>query len=141
MTFGNNGARHYPANPREGFADDEASLEEDFAGDDGDPHAEIAHLETQIEQLSERLERCRKIRLISLIAIGAGAAWLVAALVGLVPSDMTVLLVAMSAVIGGIVGFGSNTTTTAEVMAAMREAEARRAQLIAMLDLRVVGES
>jgi hypothetical protein len=36
--------------------------------------------------------------------------------------------------------YGSNTTTSQEIDAAIRDAEADRAELIGMLKLRVVGE-
>ena len=112
--------------------------DENILGEDDDPHAEIARLETRIEELAEALERCRKIRLFSLAAMIGGAIWMAGATVGLFGFEPVGMIAAISAVIGGIVGFGSNTTTTKEVVGKLRKAEARRAELISMLTLRVV---
>jgi hypothetical protein len=108
--------------------------------EDDDPHAEIARLEAEIERLAERRERCRKFILAGRIAIAGGALWIVAALVGAVSFDPAAMVAAISAVIGGIVIYGSNQTTAEEIAADMKEAEAMRAQIIGALRLRVVGE-
>jgi hypothetical protein len=108
--------------------------------EDESPHVRIARLEARIDELSESLERCRKIRLFSQIAVAGGAIWIVAATLGAVGFDPVAMIAAISAVIGGVVGFGSNTTTTKEVAAAIKETEALRAELIAGLDLRLVGD-
>jgi hypothetical protein len=42
-------------------------------------------------------------------------------------------------VLGGIVVFGSNSSTLEQAMAATRAAELRRSQMIGKIDLRVVG--
>jgi len=107
--------------------------------EDEDPRAEIARLETRIEELSEALERCRKIKLFSQLAIVGGAIWMAGATFGILSFEPIGMIAAISAVIGGIVGFGSNTTTTEEVTAALHAADARRANLISSLELRVVG--
>jgi hypothetical protein len=107
--------------------------------EDEDPRAEIARLETCIEELSEALERCRKIKLFSQLAIAGGAIWMAGATLGILGFDPVGMIAAIAAVIGGIVGFGSNTTTTKEAAGAMKAAEARRAELISALQLRVVG--
>ena len=41
--------------------------------------------------------------------------------------------------VNGVVGFGSNSTTSKQTMAAMKDAEALRAKLIGLIDLRMVG--
>jgi len=98
--------------------------------DDGDALEQIARVEMQIDELSDAAARCRKIRLISQIAIVAGGTWLVVTAIGVIGSDPIDLMAAISGVIGGIVMYGSNTTTWREVHAAMKNAEAARAALI-----------
>jgi hypothetical protein len=59
-------------------------------------------------------------------------------LAGVITSDPTVALGAIAAIIGGIVLFGSNTSTLEQATAALKAAEADRAELIGRIDLRVV---
>jgi hypothetical protein len=108
--------------------------------EDGDPRDQIARLESQLEELAEALARCRKIKLISQIAIAGGGIWLLAVTIGVIGFDPMAMMAAISGVIGGTVMYGSNTTTSREIDAAMAEAEARRTKLIGGLELRVVGE-
>ncbi len=105
-----------------------------------DPHAEIARLEAEIEERSEAIERCRKVILISKTAALGGALAIALLLVGIIRPDATVLMIAIAAVLGGAVGLGSTTTTAGQLAAAIKDAEARRAQLIGMIDLTVVGD-
>jgi hypothetical protein len=111
-----------------------------FKTEDGDPRDQIARLEMRLEELAETMTRCRKIKLISQIAIAGGGIWLLAVMIGIIGFNSVTLMAAISAVIGGTVVYGSNTTTSREVDTAMNEAEAQRAALIESLDLRVVGE-
>jgi hypothetical protein len=108
--------------------------------EDGDPRDQIARLESRLEELAEALARCRKIKLISQIAIAGGGIWLLAVTIGVIGFDPMAMVAAISGVIGGTVMYGSNTTTSREIDAAMAEAEARRTKLIGGLELRVVGE-
>jgi hypothetical protein len=105
---------------------------------DGDPREEIARLEEQIEALAESAERCRKIILFSKAAIAVGGLLMVAVVLAPVRLDPTILIVAIAAVIGGIVGLGSNTRTLQQTAAAMRSAEAQRGELIDEIALRTV---
>jgi hypothetical protein len=107
---------------------------------DGDPRDQIARLESRVEELADAMERCRKIRLISRIAIAAGGLWMLAVAIGLLGFDAMAMMAAISGVIGGTVMYGSNRTTWREVDAAMNDAEAKRAELIGRLELRVVGD-
>ena len=108
--------------------------------EDSDPRDQIARLESRLEELAEALARCRKIKLISQIAIAGGGIWLLAVTIGVIGFDPMAMMAAISGVIGGTVMYGSNTTTSREIDAAMKEAEALRAELIGRLELRVVGE-
>jgi hypothetical protein len=48
---------------------------------------------------------------------------------------------ALAVVIGGIVVFGSNTSTSKQAAVDIKAAEALRAELIGNIDLRLVGEA
>jgi len=108
--------------------------------DGGDLHEQILHIEAHIEELTEIIERCRKIILISKVAIAAGGILILAIIIGAVGFDPTVLIGAIAAVVGGIVVFGSNTSTLKQTSTAMKAAEAHRTELISRMDLRVVGD-
>jgi len=110
------------------------------AMDNDDPHHEIERLEAQIDELAARLASCRKFILVSRIAIVAGAALLVALPLGLIRFDPTVMLAAIAAVLGGIVGWGSNRSTAQEAAAELAALEADRRALIGTMDLHVVTE-
>jgi hypothetical protein len=111
-----------------------------FETEDGDPRDQIAGLELRLEELAESMVRCRKIKLISQIAVAGGGIWLLAVTAGIIGFDPIGMMAAISGMIGGTVMYGSNTATSREVEAAMKEAEALRAELIGRLDLRVVGQ-
>ena len=102
---------------------------------------EIARLETRIEQLSEKLENCRKVSLAARIAVGAGFAIFIIGLVGIVRFDIMVVLASITAVIGGFVLLGSNSSTANEATDEMAKAVTERAALIGSMRLRVVGGS
>jgi hypothetical protein len=108
--------------------------------DVSDPHDDIETLEARIESLSESIERCRKIGLVAKLAVAAGFVWLGLLLIGVTSFAPTGFIVAIIAVIGGTVLFGSNSSTQKEHEAALREAETLRTELIESLELRPVGE-
>jgi hypothetical protein len=107
---------------------------------DDDPHDEIERLEAQIDELVAKLESCRKFILVSQIAIVAGAILLAALLLGLIRFDATEMVAAVAALLGGIVGWGSNRSTAQEAGAELAAAEAERKALIGSIDLRLVPE-
>src|SRR5215470_6926994 len=99
----------------------------------------IAQLETRIDELAEAIERCRKVDLAAKIAIAIGGGWLLGLMLGIVGAGVMSLIAAMTAVIGGIVLFGSNASTSRQMSAAIVDAEARRADLIGALPLHLVA--
>ena len=108
--------------------------------DNGELHEQISNIEVHIEELADIIERCQKIILISKVAIAAGGTLILALFLGAVWFDPTVMIGAIAAVIGAVVVCGSNRSTLEQTTAAMKAAEAHRAELISRMDLRVVGE-
>jgi hypothetical protein len=108
---------------------------------DDDLHDQVLRLEADIEELTEVIERGRKVILISKIAIAAGGIWLLALTLGAIGFDPMAMIGAIAAVIGGIVVFGSNMSTSKQAAVAIKAAEASRAELIGKIDLRTVGET
>jgi hypothetical protein len=107
---------------------------------DGDPHDEIERLEAQIEELSARIDNCRKFILAARIAVTGGGVLFVALLLGLIRFDLQLMMLAMAALLGGIVVWGSNGSTAQEAQSALAAAEASRKALIGLIDLRVIAE-
>jgi hypothetical protein len=106
--------------------------------DDGDLHEQILRLEVHIEVLAEATERCRKIIVMSKAAM-VGGILILAITVRAISSDPAAIIGAITSIIGGIVVFGSNRSTRKQIEAAIKSAEASRAELINKIDLRVVG--
>ena len=109
-------------------------------GEEPAPHDEIARLEAEIEERSAAIERCRKVILISKIAAAGGGLTIILLLLGIIPSDATVLIISIAAVLGGLVVLGSTITTAGQLADAVKDAEARRAALIGTISLTVVGD-
>ena len=106
----------------------------------GDPHEEIVRLEAQIEALSDKIESCRKFILAARIAVAAGGVLLAALFLGAIRFDVQLMMLAMAALLGGIVAWGSNGATAKEAASELAAAEANRKALIGMIDLRVIAE-
>jgi hypothetical protein len=107
---------------------------------DSDPHDEIERLEAQIEELGAKLESCHKFILAGRIGAAGGAILLAALLLGAIRFDLQLMMIAMAALLGGIVVWGSNGSTAKEAAAELAAAEASRKGLIGLIDLRVVAE-
>jgi len=107
---------------------------------DTDPHDEIERLEAQIEDLTARIESCRKFILAARIAVIGGGALFVAPLLDVIHFDLQMMMLAMASLLGGIVVWGSNSSTEKEAAAERAAAEASRKALIGMMELRVVAE-
>jgi hypothetical protein len=112
----------------------------DIVADDIDPRDKIERLETRIEALTDQIESCRKFILAGRVAAVLGAALLAAGLFGLILIDGLILTVVFAAVLGGIVVAGSNGSTAKQASAQREQAEAARAALIGVIELRVVSE-
>lgn len=107
--------------------------------DDSDLREQISRLEVRIEEFTEALERCQKIIIISKFVIAVGALVVVALTLQAIRFDPIAMIGAITAIIGGAVVFGSNTSTLKQTTAAINAAEALRTEMISKIDLRVVG--
>lgn len=107
---------------------------------DIDPRDEIVRLEAQIEELAARIESCRKFILAARIAVAASSVLLAALLLGAIRFDLQLMMLAMAALLGGIVAWGSNGSTAKEAESELAAAEANRKALIGLIDLRAVAE-
>ena len=105
---------------------------------DGDPHDEIVRIEEQIEELAGKIESCRNFILASRIAMAGAGIVLSAMLLGVIRFDPGAMAAAMAALLGAIVVWGSNASTAKEAAKELAAAEADRAALIEMIDLRVI---
>jgi hypothetical protein len=108
--------------------------------DQDDPREEIARLEGEIEDFAATIESCRKIILASQAAIAGGGLLLAAMAIGVISFEPAAFMAATVAMLGGTVLYGSNHSTSEQATAALKSAEARRAQLIGAIDLTVVGD-
>ncbi len=105
---------------------------------DNDPHDEIVRLEAQIEDLAAKIESCRKFILAGRVAVAGGGIVLGLMLFGAMRFDPAVMAGAVAAVLGGIVAAGSNGSTAKEAADQLAAAEAKRAEFIGQIELRLV---
>ena len=89
-----------------------------------DPREQISELEVQIEELAGALERCRKTAMASKAAMAFGGILLAATILGVVTFDPMAMVAGLAALLGGVVVFGSNTSTANQLSESMRNAEA-----------------
>ena len=104
-----------------------------------DPHEEIVRLEEHIEGLAAKIESCRKFILAARIAVGGGGLVLAAMLVGVIRSDLGLMAATVSLLLGGIVVWGSNSSTAKEATKELAAAESERAALIGHINPRVIS--
>jgi hypothetical protein len=107
--------------------------------EDADPYEEIVRLEERIEKLAARVESCRKFILASRIAVAGGGLVLAAMLVGAIRSDPGFMAASVVSFLGGIVVWGSNSSTAKETAKEIVSAESERAALIEQINPRVVS--
>jgi len=101
---------------------------------------EIARLEQRLEELSRSLEKSRKAIVASKLSIAGGGLLVLSLVAGLVSAQPLAIVVAIAAILGGIVGFGSNVSTARQESLAMQAAATARAELIGRLELRDIGQ-
>lgn len=104
------------------------------AVDNDDLSERIALLEADIERLAARAGGCVKIIQVAKIAIVLGGLALLATLAKLIEFDQVVFIGSITAVLGGIVAAGSNTTTLNQLRRDMSAAERLRTRLIDQLE-------
>jgi hypothetical protein len=107
--------------------------------DNGDLHEEIVRLEEHIEDLAAKIESCRKIILGSQIGVIGGGVVVAAMLVGVIRSDLGLMAAAVSLLLGGIVVWGSNSSTAKEAAKELVAAESERGMLIEHINPRVIS--
>jgi hypothetical protein len=102
---------------------------------------QISELEGEIEDLAGALERCRKIALASQAAMAFGAILLAATVLGVIAFDPMAMIAGTAALLGGVVVFGSNSSSSKLFAESLRNAEALRTALIGRLDIRLVEDA
>ena len=107
--------------------------------EDADPYEQIVRLEERIEELAAKAESCRKFILASRIAVGGGGLVLAAILVGAIRFDLGFMAASVVSFLGGIVVWGSNSSTAKETAKEIAAAESERAVLIEQINPCVVS--
>ena len=102
------------------------------------PHEEIARLEQRLESLADDIERCRKLAILAKVMIVGSAAWIAAGVVGLAPFGGIAIMVSIALLLTGLILGGSNRSSLEHVQADIARTEARRNDLIGVIDLRTV---
>jgi hypothetical protein len=105
-----------------------------------DPHQQIADLEAEIDDLSDAAEKCRKSMVVAKAAVGVGILLFVVSLLGLIRVDAIVLVIGIAATLAGIGFYGSSRGSLEQITGKIRTYEARRAEMIDVMDLRTVEE-
>lgn len=105
---------------------------------DDNAHAKIARLEERIEELAQSAERCAKLALFAQGVLTIGGVAVAALIVGALKASPLAVVLATSALLGGIVLYGANSSTAQQVAAAREQAEALRSELIGTIALQVV---
>jgi hypothetical protein len=99
-------------------------------------HRLIDDLEAEIDELREAAERCRKLDLAAKAALGVGCGLLIIAFLRF---SALALTIGIAASLVAVVLIGSNRTTLGEIVASIRMAEGRRAEIIDGLEFQSVA--
>jgi hypothetical protein len=97
-----------------------------------DAHQQITDLEAEIEQLQDSVERCRKIDLAGKAVLVGGGLTIG---IGFIWQSPVALVLAIGAALGSLALIGSNRRTLHEIVAALKEQEAKRSELIDGMEL------
>jgi hypothetical protein len=103
-----------------------------------DEEQPIDRLEAEIESAARTIEWCRKFIIISKMMMTAGGLWLAAIMLGIEPFSPLALIAAITFVIAGIVGFGTNRSTAERAAQRLEDAEQLRSRMIDRLGLQQV---
>ncbi|MDB5572608.1 MAG: hypothetical protein JWN93_3791 [Hyphomicrobiales bacterium] len=103
-----------------------------------DTRTTIERLEARIDALTQTAESCRKIIVISKTVAIVGALWCAALFLTLLRFDAMQFIAGLTLAIGGLVALGSHMSTLEATLALVAECEAKRAELIGTMRLRVV---
>jgi hypothetical protein len=90
----------------------------------------IERLEAEIESMARTIVWCRKFIIVSKVMMAMGALWLVAIATGIERFTPLALIFAITIAIAGIVGFGTNRSTSERAAERLDIAERLRSQLI-----------
>lgn len=106
-----------------------------------DPRDEIAQIEAELERLAGVAERCRKIGMGAKAAIIIGCFWIGMLFGGAIVADGLKLMIAIILPLGGVVLYGSNSSTAQQTADKIAALERQRAELIGAINLRVVADA
>jgi hypothetical protein len=98
----------------------------------------IERIEGEIIDLTDRAENCRKVMFAARIGMIGGAAALATFIFGILRFDGLVFVVAVTAILVGIVTYGSNKSTREQLLAKIAELKAVRAAMIDSLRMDTV---
>jgi hypoxanthine-guanine phosphoribosyltransferase len=107
---------------------------------DIDHHDQIVRLEAQIDELVATIESWRKFILVGRIAVVGGGVVLITMFLSAIQFDPSVMVLAVAAVLGGIVAAGSNRRTAKDALHDLSAAETKRTALIEQIDFRLVPD-
>lgn len=90
----------------------------------------IAQIESEIFDLADRAENCRKVMIAARVGIIGGGAALAAFIFGILRFDGLVFVVAITAILVGIVTYGSNKSTREQLLEQITQLKATRTAMI-----------
>jgi len=107
---------------------------------DPTPADEIERLEAEIDELRESIQRSRRLVMVGRLCASAGAALLVALIVGLAFFTPMRMIIGISLGLGGLVLMGSSVGSTKQLEHSLKQAEDDRNAAIDALKLVQLGD-